>query len=228
MATLGTVVSVTGEAFVVDPNGNKKLIKLGDTVQPGDTIITMPGVVVELQLVNGRTIEISGDETVKFTQDLVDIIQPDSSDSALDQATIQSVIQAIEDGRDINEVLEETSAGFNAPISNNYGFSFVELLRIDEVLNRFNFQFDRFSEEISNTERLEGRLVPDDSSDNLNTSVTAGNTTTPAVNHPPVISSGVQAGTVTEDSTLTASGQVTATDADTGATLSYSGSAAGT
>ena len=38
----------------------------------------------------------------------------------------------------------------------------------------------------------------------------------------PVISSTAQAGSVTEDGTLTASGQVTATDVDHDAVLSYS------
>src|SRR5687768_3184395 len=98
MAVLGTVVAVNGEAFVVDQNGNRKLIKLGDTIQAGDTIITPPGIVVELQLVNGRSIQISSDETVKLTQELIDAIQPDFGDSAVDLATIQSVIRAIEEG----------------------------------------------------------------------------------------------------------------------------------
>src|SRR3546814_20623557 len=56
-----------------------------------------------------------------------------------------------------------------------------------------------------------------------------GATTTQAVtitvlgtNDAPVISSAVQAGTVTEDGSLTATGQVTATDVDHDAVLSYS------
>ena len=108
MATLGTVVAVNGEAFVVDQSGNKRIIQLGDTIQPGDTIITPPGIIVELQMVNGRTIHISGDEIVKFTQELIDAIQPGFGDSAVDQATIQSIIQAIEEGRDIGSILNST------------------------------------------------------------------------------------------------------------------------
>src|SRR3546814_1335085 len=56
-----------------------------------------------------------------------------------------------------------------------------------------------------------------------------GATTTQAVtitvlgtNDAPVISSAVQAGTVTEDGSMTATGQVTATDVDHDAVLSYS------
>ncbi|MBC2836397.1 beta strand repeat-containing protein [Paragemmobacter straminiformis] len=47
-------------------------------------------------------------------------------------------------------------------------------------------------------------------------------------NDAPVITSSAQAGAVAEDGTLTASGTVTATDVDTGATQSFSGNATGT
>src|SRR6185312_4237645 len=47
-------------------------------------------------------------------------------------------------------------------------------------------------------------------------------------NDKPVITSADQAGTVTEDTALTASGQVTSSDADHGATATYSGDATGT
>ncbi|TJV99478.1 MAG: hypothetical protein E5X42_31815, partial [Mesorhizobium sp.] len=46
-------------------------------------------------------------------------------------------------------------------------------------------------------------------------------------NDGPVITSGTQAGSVTEDTQLTATGQVQASDVDNGATQTYSGNAAG-
>jgi VCBS repeat-containing protein len=47
-------------------------------------------------------------------------------------------------------------------------------------------------------------------------------------NDVPVITSGVQAGAVVEDSTLTASGQITSSDVDNGATATYTGDETGT
>ena len=47
-------------------------------------------------------------------------------------------------------------------------------------------------------------------------------------NDAPVITSGAQAGTVKEDTTLTATGTVTSSDVDHGATAAYSGDATGT
>jgi VCBS repeat-containing protein len=52
--------------------------------------------------------------------------------------------------------------------------------------------------------------------------------TVKGTNDAPVISSSAQSGTVTEDGTLTATGQVSATDIDHDATATYSGSATGT
>ncbi|HYG32386.1 MAG TPA: retention module-containing protein, partial [Methylophilaceae bacterium] len=211
MAVLGTVVAVNGEAFVVDQNGNKRIIKLGDTIQPGDTIITPPGIVVELQLVTGRSIFISGNETVQLTQDLIDAIQPDSGDSAVDLATIQSVIRAIEEGRDIGEVVEETAAGLDGAVFNNYGFSFLELLRIDEVLNQFDFEFDRLTQDFINTQQIPGRTVGGLDTDEINTFVPPG-TVPPsgAANRAPSVASDTFV--VAEDGSITI--DVLANDSD--------------
>ncbi|HSH72275.1 MAG TPA: retention module-containing protein, partial [Methylophilaceae bacterium] len=142
MAILGTVVALNGEASVIDEKGIKKPLHLGDVVQPGDTIITARGVVVELEMVNGRKIQVVSEQTVKFTQELADAIPPDSGDSSVDEATIQAVIKAIADGKDLSEVLEETAAGLGAGGGNSYGFSFVDLLRITEGVTPLGFEFD--------------------------------------------------------------------------------------
>jgi large repetitive protein len=148
MAVIGTVVAISGEgaASVVDELGEQKLLKLNDTIQPGDTIITPLGVIVELQLVNGRIIIISAQQTVKFTQELAEVMAPTANESAVDLATVDAVIKAIEEGRDINEVLEETAAGLVGGATSAYGHSFVDLSRIDSVIEGFDFEFSRSSD----------------------------------------------------------------------------------
>ncbi|CAN0295915.1 unnamed protein product, partial [Chrysoparadoxa australica] len=60
MAILGTVVSINGlealvgKVLVLKANGDKVPLQLNDTVDPGDTIITPKGVIVELELVKGK------------------------------------------------------------------------------------------------------------------------------------------------------------------------------
>ncbi|CAG0959908.1 RTX-I toxin determinant A from serotypes 1/9 [Methylophilaceae bacterium] len=147
MAIIGTVVAILGDgtASVINERGQQILLKLNDTVQPGDSIVTPRGVVVELQLVNGRKVLISAEQTVKFTEELAEAIVPTSAESAIEQATVEAVIKAIEEGRDINEVLEETAAGLNGGAADD-GHGFVNLGRIEQVIDGFNFEFSRLSD----------------------------------------------------------------------------------
>ncbi|MES2547794.1 MAG: retention module-containing protein, partial [Pseudomonadota bacterium] len=141
MALIGKVVSITGEAYLVPVNGTRRALQLGDLVQTGDTVETARGAEVELELVNGRMINIRSEQSVLFTEELSQVIAPSGFDSAVNLATIETVIKAIEEGKDINAVLEETAAG-QAAAFNTYGFSFVDLFRINDILNAFNFAYD--------------------------------------------------------------------------------------
>ncbi|HQN64375.1 MAG TPA: retention module-containing protein, partial [Methylophilus sp.] len=148
MAVLGTVVAINGttdavnHVMVLTESGVKKSVRLNDTIQLGDTVITPPGVIVELQLVNGKVLPIFAEQIVKFTQEFADAVPSSSGDSAVDQATIQAVIKAINEGRDIGDVLEETAAGIDSGSTTSYGFDFVNLRRIVENLNPLAFQFE--------------------------------------------------------------------------------------
>ncbi|NOU40966.1 MAG: retention module-containing protein [Methylotenera sp.] len=165
MALIGKIVAITGNALLISNNGDQRELRLGDSIQTADTIKTPAGVEVELELANGRIVHIGAEQLVAFADELGDVFVPEASDSAIDVATIDTVIKAIEEGKDINEVLEDTAAGVGGT-SNSYGFGFVDLLRINDDLNNFRFVFDS-----STTGRLEaepavavatGTIVDDD------------------------------------------------------------------
>jgi len=145
MATTGTVIAVIGQAFVVHENGVRKPIIVGDLIVAGDTIITDKGVMVELQLDNNKIIEISSEQTVKLTVDVLDTGLLHATDNSIDASTIQTIIKAIQSGGDITDAIKETASGLDADVARNKsgGFTFTDLLRLDEVLNQFNFEFDR-------------------------------------------------------------------------------------
>ncbi|PKO53099.1 MAG: hypothetical protein CVU26_05395, partial [Betaproteobacteria bacterium HGW-Betaproteobacteria-2] len=228
MAVIGTVVAILGDgnASVMDGAGLQKLLKLNDTIQPGDTIITPVGVVVELQLANGRKILISAEQHVQFTQELADVIVPAADEAAVDLATVDAVIKAIEEGRDINEVLEETAAGVSGATT-AYGHGFVDLGRINQVIDGFDFEFSRVSDaqrEIQafrvddvNTEQstLGGAGATDGGSSGGGST---GGGTTPAVNTEPVASA-ASIGNLEGSPVLL--GTLVATDAD-GDSLTFS------
>ncbi|MDP3088909.1 MAG: retention module-containing protein, partial [Methylotenera sp.] len=141
MAMIGKVVAMTGVAFIITGNGSKRELKLGDQVQTSDSIQTSRGVDVDLELATGRVIHIGSEQLVAFTEELTEAIVPSGLESAINLATIDTVISAIESGKDINEVLEETAAGPGG-VRNSYGFGFVDLLRINDDLNNFKFAYE--------------------------------------------------------------------------------------
>ncbi|MDP3943482.1 MAG: retention module-containing protein, partial [Methylotenera sp.] len=150
MALIGKIVAITGNALLISNNGDQRDLRLGDNIQTADTIKTPAGVEVQLELANGRIVHIGAEQLVAFADELGDVFVPEASDSAIDVATIDTVIKAIEEGKDINEVLEDTAAGVGGS-SNSYGFGFVDLLRINDDLNSFRFVFDS-----STSSRIEG------------------------------------------------------------------------
>ena len=108
MAIIGKVVLLTGKAILVDSNGVQRPLNLNDTINAGDTIIAPAGVTVELQLANGNPIQIAPEQTVTFTQELSDAILYDlidPSNNAVSQATVQSLIQAIQTNDNIDDVI---------------------------------------------------------------------------------------------------------------------------
>ncbi|HYN53606.1 MAG TPA: retention module-containing protein, partial [Methylotenera sp.] len=153
MALIGKVVAMTGVAYLITDNGTKRELQLGDQIQTGDTIQTPRGVDVDLELASGRVIHISAEQLVAFTEELSEVIVPGGLDSAINLATIETVIKAIEEGKDINAVLEETAAGANGQL-NSYGFGFVDLFRINDILNAFNFSYSIDSDTGINSELL--------------------------------------------------------------------------
>ena len=211
MAIIGKVVAMTGVAFVITGNGSKRELKLGDQVQTSDSIQTPRGVDVDLELVTGRVIHIGSEQLVAFTEELTEAIVPSGLDSAINLATIDTVISAIESGKDINEVLEETAAGPGG-VGNSYGFGFVDLLRINDDLNNFKFAY-----EYNTDNRLESEpaAIIDDASNGSQpgTGVPLTPVNAPPVAAPLAIGNAEGAGSV--------SGNLVATDAN-GDTLTYS------
>jgi hypothetical protein len=135
MATTGKVVLMTGPAKLVKANGEVVDLKIGDTVEEGDKVETPTGVAVDLDMGDGSVVQVGPNQLVTMSPELSKLAVPDQLDASVDGATIRTVIQAIEDGSDINKVLDSTAAGNVGNITVN-GFDFVELLRINLDLTK--------------------------------------------------------------------------------------------
>ena len=140
MALIGKVIAMTGVANIMNDKGEKRALHPGDQIQTGDSIQTTAGVDVDVQLANGRVIHIGADQLVAFTPELAEVFAPTQADSAVNVATIDTVIQALEQGRDINEVLEETAAGGAGGSDGSHSAVYLE--RINQTLNSLGFPDD--------------------------------------------------------------------------------------
>jgi T1SS-143 domain-containing protein len=137
MATvIGTVTSVQGMAIVVDANGNRHMLQVGEVLHAGDKVITASGATVSVKLANGETVNFAEAQTVKITDNLAQVDVSDVTENAVNQAVFDAVLTALNEGRDITEVLDGPAAGEAGSDGNA---SFVNLERISESVTGSNY-----------------------------------------------------------------------------------------
>ncbi|MBT0962439.1 retention module-containing protein, partial [Denitromonas iodatirespirans] len=137
---IATVVAVIGYAYARNAEGELRVLKPGDALYEGEVVITRDGGKVELATSDGQLLDVQPNETVAITADLSDTTRPTPQEAAVGDATIDQVIQAINQGGDIDDALEAPAAGL-AGGAGGEGNSFVRLLRITEGVDPLSFEF---------------------------------------------------------------------------------------
>ncbi|RQO79577.1 retention module-containing protein, partial [Acidovorax sp. FJL06] len=134
MSQIATVVAVTGTAFAVDANGNRRALKAGDFLQKGEVVQTPAGSRVELLMDDGKVLAVAPEQSIKLDESTTQTAErPTAQDASVAQGTIDTVIQALERGGDLNAQLDATAAGLGGGGGGEgEGSSFVQLLRIFE------------------------------------------------------------------------------------------------
>ncbi|MDT8896589.1 retention module-containing protein, partial [Halomonas sp. I1] len=161
---IATVVSITGQAWARDSQGNLRELHEGDALREGETLVTADNATVELDFGDafGPT-TIGGGETVAMTPDL-DAGQPVSVDEASAQdEDLEALLTAIEQGNeDLLEGLEDPAAG-NGGAQGGGGHDFVRLARISEQVDPLSFDFG--SVQPGSDDTLEGAALADTAGD---------------------------------------------------------------
>ncbi|RAH38154.1 retention module-containing protein, partial [Halomonas sp. SL1] len=162
---IATVVSVTGQAWARDSQGNLRELHEGDTLREGETLVTGDSATVELDFGDalGPT-TIGGGEAVAMTPELdADLPVPGEESSALD-GDLEALLTAIDQGSgDLLEDLEDPAAG-NGGAQGGGGHDFVRLARISEQVDPLAFDFPGL--QASNVETREGGVTGDAASTN--------------------------------------------------------------
>ena len=137
---VATVIAVEGQAFARDPAGQMRPLMAGDVLLEGDTIVTLPGGQVQLAFLDGHMLTLLPNESFQFTAETSPTSRPDVAESALQAGEAERIIQALERGENIDDLLDPTAAGLEGG-GNNAGNDFVRLLRIVEGVDPLAFQF---------------------------------------------------------------------------------------
>ncbi|MDP2266325.1 MAG: retention module-containing protein, partial [Thiobacillus sp.] len=137
---IATVISVEGQAFARDPAGQMRALKPGDILREGDTIVTMPGGQVQLAFLDGHMLTLLPNETFQFSAETSPTSRPDVAEASLPAGEAERIIQALERGENIDDLLDPTAAGLDGG-GNNAGNDFVRLLRIVEGVSSQDLQF---------------------------------------------------------------------------------------
>ncbi|NTV96441.1 MAG: retention module-containing protein, partial [Thiobacillus sp.] len=143
---VATVTAIHGTAYSRDSAGNLRKLQTGDALKDGEVVIASSGSLVDLAYPNGDTMMlkqgvhriIASALPEDSAGDGIAIGTTDMGQQA-NVAGIDQIIQAIEQGKPIDALLEATAAGLGAG-GDQEGHSFVRLSRIAEDVTPAAYQ----------------------------------------------------------------------------------------
>ncbi|RCV90830.1 retention module-containing protein, partial [Billgrantia montanilacus] len=141
--SIATVVSISGQAWARDADGNMRELRVGDTLAEGESLITSDNGRVELDFADSlEPTVIEGGQVVAMTPELDADLPVDIGEfSALDE-DLEALLAALDDDElDLLDVLDATAAGAGPGGGADGGHSFVQLARIAENVDPLAFEF---------------------------------------------------------------------------------------
>ncbi|SEL47392.1 retention module-containing protein, partial [Halomonas daqiaonensis] len=181
---IATVISITGEAYVRDENGNLRELSVGDTLEEGEVLVTSENGRVQLDFGDGiDPTVIEGGQQVAMTPDLIQLQRladqaEDDEDLAEDESSaldedLEALLTAIEEGDDdLLASLDATAAGAGGGGGEGGGHDFVRLVRITENTDPLAFEFSSASLDSVEFDEAEPELLLAEEDETVNGTVT--------------------------------------------------------
>ncbi|MGR2740917.1 retention module-containing protein [Billgrantia sp. Q4P2] len=140
---IATIISITGQAWARDAEGNLRGLRVGDTLQEGEVLVTSNNGSVQLDFGDGLDPAlVEGGEQVVMNPELDADQQVGASDFAALDEDLEALLAALDDDSiDLLDVLDATAAGAGPGGAADGGHSFVRLARIAEDVNPLAFSF---------------------------------------------------------------------------------------
>ncbi|TAH13539.1 MAG: retention module-containing protein [Curvibacter sp.] len=133
----GVVVILQGNAWILNADGSRRVLRLGDEVQEGQVVVTDNGTRLELALPNGQPLAVASGRELLIDANLLGSAPTDPTEAALKDLNsgAEAVARALATGDgDLSAELEATAAGLGGGEGGD-SHGFVRLLRISESLN---------------------------------------------------------------------------------------------
>jgi Ca2+-binding RTX toxin-like protein len=137
----GVVVILQGKAWVIQADGSRKPLQVGDEVQEGQVVVTDVDTRLELALPNGEPISIAAGRELLIDSNLLGTAPTDKTEAALQDLNSGSaqIANVLAKGGDLSTELDATAAGLGGGEASD-AHSFVRLVRINETLNALNIE----------------------------------------------------------------------------------------
>lgn len=133
------VVSLQGEAYARSADGSRRRLKEGDAIHVGETVVTGKDAVMVLACTDGQQMTLLPEETFQMSAEVAADFQPEPKQAAVGAGEIDSIVQAIEQGGDLDQALEATAAGLGGGVDG--GNYFVRLWRIEEGVTPLEYNY---------------------------------------------------------------------------------------
>lgn len=142
--SIAVVLSVTGQAWARDAEGNLRELRPGDVLQEGEVVVTSDDGSVDLDFGGGEAglVVIEPGQEVLMQAELVPGVEVDAEQASVQDDEVEALLAALEDDDiDLLDILEDTAAGAGAGDAAGGGHGFVRLARITEGVDPLSFQY---------------------------------------------------------------------------------------
>ncbi len=138
--SIAIVLEVEGDVWARSADGEMRLLRAGDSVYAGETVVTAQDARVSLDLDNGETVQLAGGQSLLMSAEMLAEVEPDSDEQAVTDEGIEEVLALLEGDGDILEELEAPAAGTTGG-GGGGGRTIVEVTRIVEQIDPLAFDF---------------------------------------------------------------------------------------
>ncbi|MFP4252138.1 MAG: retention module-containing protein, partial [Guyparkeria sp.] len=138
--SIAIVLEVEGDVWARSADGEMRLLRAGDSVFAGETVVTAQDARVSLDLDNGESVQLAGGQSLLMSAEMLAEAEPDSDEQAVTDEGIEEVLALLEGDGDILEELEAPAAGTTGG-GGGGGRTIVEVTRIVEQIDPLAFDF---------------------------------------------------------------------------------------